>query len=396
MTSFYFNPVKLVHGPGALAEVPELLAGIGVTKPLLVTDTTIAAAPYFLATRERLEAARIPYGVFDGCLIDARASHIQEQARRVAGEGFDGVIGIGGGSIMCTAKGIATLVPNGAAIRPLETSANIKHPALPTLLIPTTAGSGTEVSPGTIVKDDIDGGKFTFTSPLSYARVAVLDPVVLETIPPALSAISAADALTHAVEAVLSFVSTPLTDAIALGAIRGLVGSVKGSIIDNAEPARSAHLLAATMANLACGHAKLGLGHRLSRPIEETFSVNHGLGVGTIMLRATAYLGDRFPDKLGPLADALGADGDGSPKALRDRIVAAIHGIYDMIGFPACFDGAKVDAGQLRKMAEMAVTRTTDEGPAPDVIDGNTVISGSNGQQITVDDAETLYHACMG
>lgn len=395
MTGSYYNPVKLVHGPGALSHLAELVAAMGVAKPLLVTDTTIAGAPYFQAIRDRLDGARIAHEVFDGCLIDARASHIQEQAARFVAEGFDGVIGVGGGSIMCTAKGIATLVPNGTAIRPLEKSANIKNPALPTLLVPTTAGSGTEVSPSTIVKDDLGGGKFTFASPLAYARVAVLDPVVLETIPPALSAVSAADALTHAVEAILSYVSTPLTDAIALGAIRGLVGSVKGSIIDNDEGARSDHLLAATMANLACGHAKLGLGHRLSRPIEETFSVSHGLGVGTIMLRATAFLGERFPDKLGPLAAALGVDADGTPALLKDRIVAAIKGIYDVIGFPARFDTARVDAGQLRRMAEMAVTRTTDEGPAPDVIDADTVISGSNGQKITVDDAEKLYRACM-
>jgi alcohol dehydrogenase class IV len=395
MAARYFNPVKLVHGPGTLDQIAALLKEIGVTKPLIVTDKTIAQAPYFLATCERLEAARIPFGIFDGCLIDARASHIHEQAARVREEAMDGVIGIGGGSIMCAAKGIATMVPNGDAIRRLEKSSNITRPALPTLLVPTTAGSGTEVSPSTIVKDDINGGKFTFVSPLCYARVAILDPVVLATIPQALSAISAADALTHSVEAVLSYVSTPLTDAIALGAIRGLMGSVKGSIIDNDEAARSDHLLAATMANLACGHAKLGLGHRLSRPLEETFSVNHGLGVGTIMLRATEYLGDRFPDKLGPLAAALGVEDVGETTGTNDRIVAAIGGFYDEIGFPARFEADKVDATQFRTMAEMAVTRTTDEGPAPDVIDGNTLISGSNGQQISVNDAEKLFHACM-
>jgi alcohol dehydrogenase len=170
---------------------------------------------------------------------------------------------------------------------------------------------------------------------------------------------------------------------------------VKGSIIDNDEAARSDHLLAATMANLACGHAKLGLGHRLSRPLEETFSVNHGLGVGTIMLRATEYLGDRFPDKLGPLAAALGVEDVGETTGTNDRIVAAIGGFYDELGFPARFEADKVDATQFRTMAEMAVTRTTDEGPAPDVIDGNTLISGSNGQQISVNDAEKLFHACM-
>ncbi len=395
MSASYFNPVKLVHGPGTLARVPALLAEIGVARPLLVTDATIAASPYVQATVERLTTAGIPHGVFDGCLIDARASHIQAQAARVKDEGFDGVIGIGGGSIMCTAKGIATLVPNGEAIRPLEVSANITHPALPTLLVPTTAGSGTEVSPSTIVKDDLGGGKFTFMSPLTFARVAVLDPVVLETIPPALSAISAADALTHAVEAVLSDIATPLTDAIALGAMRGLVGSVEGSILAGDEAARSDHLLAATMANLACGHAKLGLGHRLSRPLEETFSVNHGLGVGTIMLRATGYLGTRYPDKLAPLAAALGCDADGDAETLTGRIVGAIAGLYEVIGFPARFAADTVDATRLREMAEMAVSRTTDAGPTPDVNGDDTPISGSNGQWITVKDAEALYRACL-
>ncbi|HSR54593.1 MAG TPA: iron-containing alcohol dehydrogenase [Alphaproteobacteria bacterium] len=395
MAASYYNPVKLVHGPGALEEMPRLLTGIGIKKPLVVTDKTIAAQPFFQTALERLESAHVPVALFDGCLIDARASHIQEQATRVTADGLDGVIGIGGGSIMCCAKGVATLVPNGNEIRPLEKSANIRNPALPMLLVPTTAGSGTEVSPSTIVKDDINGGKFTFVSPRAFARTAVLDPVVLETIPPALSAISAADALTHAVEAVLSYVATPLTDAIALGAVRSLVGSVKASIKDNDEGARAEHLLAATMANLACGAAKLGLGHRLSRPLEETFSINHGLGVGTIMLRATGYLGDRFPEKLPALAQAFGLDASGDTNGLKDRIVAAIAALYEEIGFPAAFDTEEVDAGRLREMAEMAVTRTTDDAPAPEVIDDDTPITGSNGQQITVSDAEALYRACL-
>lgn len=396
MAASYFNPVKLVHGPGALARLPDELAAIGVARPLIVTDDIIAGQAFFRETLDRLESAGLPIAVFDGCLIDARASHIQAQAERVKADGLDGVLGIGGGSIMCCAKGIATLVPNGTEIRPLEKSANIKRPALPMALVPTTAGSGTEVSPSTIVKDDINGGKFTFASPRAFARTAILDPVVLENIPPALSAISAADALTHAVEAVLSTVATPLTDAIALGAIRSLVASVRGSILENQQAARAEHLVAATMANLACGAAKLGLGHRLSRPLEETFSVNHGLGVGTIMPRATAYLGDRFPEKLALLAQALGTATEGDTNSLKDRIVDAIMALYEDIGFPARFDAAKVDAGRLREMAEMAVTRTTDDAPPPDVIDDDTPISGSNGQRITVKNAEALYRACIG
>lgn len=395
MVAGYFNPVKLVHGPGALGSVAEQLRAAGITRVLIVTDTIIAGQPFFAAILNALEQAKMPFGVFDGCLIDARASHIQEQAERIKAEDFDGVLGVGGGSIMCTAKGITTLVTNGTEIRPLEKSANIKVRALPCVLVPTTAGSGTEVSPSTIVKDDIQGGKFTFFSPLTYARTAILDPVVLENIPRKLNGISAADALTHAVEATLSHIATPLTDALALGAVRTLAKSVRASINDGDEQARADHLLGSTVANLACGHAKLGLAHRLSRPVEETFHVNHGHGVGTLMPRITAFRGPTFPDKLPLLAQAFGLDDQGDMATLTARIVDGIERLYADIGFEAQFSADQVDPSRLRTLAEMAVTRTTDEGPAPERIDDETVVAAANRQTATVAEAETLLRRCL-
>ncbi len=396
MTASYFNPVRLVHGAGALGRLVAELRAAGIAKPLVVTDTIITGQPFFSTTLAALEDAGMTASMFDGCQVDARASHIQAEAERVRAEGFDGVLGVGGGSIMCTAKGIATLVSNGAEIRPLEKSANIKARAIPCVLVPTTAGSGTEVSPSTIVRDDINGGKFTFFSPLTFARTAILDPVVLENIPRRLNGISAADALTHAVEAVLSHLATPLTDALALGAVRTLANSVRASINDGLETARADHLLGSTVANLACGAAKLGLAHRLSRPVEETFHVNHGHGVGTLMPRVVAFCGATvFPAKLPALAQAFGLDDAGSADALAGRIVEAIESLYADIGFDARFAGDHVNAGRLRTLAEMAVTRTTDEGPAPERIDDDTVITAANSQTATVAEAEGILARCL-
>lgn len=394
MTASFFNPVRLVHGAGALDGITDVLAAAGVSQPLVVTDATIADQPFFAALTGRLDDAKISHVVFDGCLIDARLSHVEAETRRLAAEGLDGVLGVGGGSVMCTAKGIATLAANGERLRPLENPANIRNRALPTVLVPTTAGSGTEVSPGTIVKDDVNGGKFTFMSPRAYARTAVLDPVVLETIPRRLSAVSAADALTHAVEATLSELSTPLTDALALGAARTLAGSVAASINDRDERAMADHLLGATVANLACGHARLGLSHRLSRPLEETFSVPHGEGVGTLLPRVVAFCGARFPDKLPGLADALGLASEGTPEMLAARIADGILDLYGRIGFPTRFDAAIVDRDRLRTVAEMAVTRTTDEGPPPERIEDDTVITAANRQRATVAEGTRLLGLC--
>lgn len=396
MIAGYYNPVRLVHGKGALGGIAGVLKEAGIGKVLIVTDTTITAQPFFAAIESSLEGAEMPFGIFDSCLIDARASHIQEQARRVKEDSFDGVLGIGGGSIMCTAKGISTLVPNGTEIRPLEKSANIKACAMPCVLVPTTAGSGTEVSPSTIVKDDINGGKFTFFSPLTYARTAVLDPMVLENIPRKLNGISAADALTHAVEAVLSHIATPVTDALAFGAVRTLAGSVRASINDGDEQARTDHLIGSTVANLACGHAKLGLSHRLSRPVEEACHVNHGHGVGTLMPRVTAFHGPTFAHKLPALAQAFGIDDSGSTDVLTGRIVEAIDRLYADIGFEAHFARDQVDPSKLRQLAETAVTRTTDEGPAPEKIGDDTVITAANRQTATVAEAEELLSRCLG
>lgn len=395
MTASYFNPVKLVHGAGALGQVAALLAEAGVSKPLVVTDTVITGQPFFADILAALTAAKMPHGVFDGCQIDARASHIQDQARRVTEEGFDGVLGVGGGSIMCTAKGISTLVPNGSEIRPLEKSANIGARAIPCVLVPTTAGSGTEVSPNTIVRDDINGGKFTFSSPLTFARTAILDPVVLANIPRKLNGISTADALTHAVEAVLSRAATPLTDALALGAVRTLTASVRASVNDGDEAARADHLLGSTVANLACGHAKLGLAHRLSRPMEETFHVNHGHGVGTLMPRVVAFCGPSFAPKLPALAQAFGIDAGGDAEALAARIVVEIEHLYADIGFEAHFARESVDAAKIRKVAETAVTRTTDAGPAPDRIDDATLVTAANGQAASVAEVEGILTRCL-
>lgn len=392
----YFNSVRLVWGHDAITNLASLIKSIGATKVLIVTDKTIGATTCARRVYETLASGGIQFRVFDACGIDARASHIQGEKAKLKPEGIDGIIGLGGGSVMCTAKGIATLATNGNEIRPLEKAQNITQRPMPLALIPTTAGSGTEVSPFTIVKDDINGGKFTFGNPLCFAHLAILDPATLESLPQRIAAVSAVDALTHAMEAYFSKIATPVTDALALEATRMLYASVKASIVDGNADARLENLVGSSIANMACAQARLGLAHRLSRPLEENFPISHGVGVGTLMPRAINACAGQFPDKLRRLAETLGLGSKSdSFDALRGRVIDSIFTLYDEIGFARTFDPTKVDRTRLRQMAETAVSRTTDATGKPEIITDTTPVIAANFTQATVAEAHDLYAACF-
>lgn len=382
------HPVRLVEGMDALSRLPDLARELGISRPLVVTDPVILASPAGRRLTDLLTAAGMAYRVFDGCGIDARVSHIEAEAARLSEHGHDGVIGLGGGSALCTAKGIAIRATNGPDIRALET-AGVGTAPLPMILVPTTAGSGTEVSPFTIIRDDVHGGKFTIGGPKAYAAAAVLDPLTLESLPPRLAAIAAVDALTHAVEAYLSHKATEESDALALDAAGMLAANLHGSIIEGDPEARRLNLLGAARANMACGIARLGLAHRLSRPLEEAFGLPHGVAVGVLLPRVLPVAAAALPGRADRLAQAMGIEGGAAslPRALMRH--------YAEIGFPITFDPEQVPASRLRDCAEAAAVRASDED-APERVEDATPIRAANGQTITVAEAARLYAACRG
>lgn len=392
----FFNPVHLVWGHDALAGLPALARGIGINRVLVVTDPVIGKTAAVAKALAILEKAGLPYRVFDQCGIDARLSHVESEVVKLRQDGTDGVIGIGGGSVMCTAKSIAALATNGDKLRPLEKAANIKHRPLPQIEIPTTAGSGTEVSPYTIVKDDVAGGKFTFGNALTFPNIALLDPALLESLPKRLAALSAVDAITHSIEALFSTIATPASDALAYEAARILFACVESAIVKGDAQARLDNLLGSSLANMACGQSRLGLAHRLSRAVEDTFAIPHGLGVGTILPRALDHCAQLWPDKLARLNTALALGGkNGDAGDIKRRLIARLFTTYRAIGFPEAFDAAQVDRTQSRKLAEMAVSRTTDTAPRPERIDDATPIFAANGQRATVAEATAIYERCF-
>jgi alcohol dehydrogenase class IV len=395
MTQLYYMPTKLVHGIDSLSQIGDLAKGLGMSKVLLVTDPAISTSPTFDKAKAMLDDAGVPYAVFDECEIDARLRHVDQEVKRILDEGLDGVISIGGGSVMCAGKAMAIAAgQGGGSFANYAGFGNFSKPALPMIMVPTTAGSGSEVSQVTLVKDDIGHKKFLGGGPLSFPQVAILDPIVLETCPQFVNAVATVDAITHAMDSLFNTTTTPLTASMALEALRVLVGGVQASIFDKEPQAMADHLLASSMANMSCGNAKLGLSHTLSLPMESGMDLTHGVGVGVLMPRVFRYSAGFDPGMVTKVAQAWDVDASGSTDAVADRVESAAYALFEKIGFPRYYDPAAVAPDSIASIALEAGRGLYGEGYREDNPNRDTTIPTFNLGTTTIGQGEEILAQC--
>ena len=400
MITTFFMPTRIVAGAGSLATIGTLARELAMSRVLVVSDPVISAQPFHAAALASLDAAGLALARFDDCGIDARCSHIDEQGERVRRDGIDGIICIGGGSVMCTGKGIAIVATNHKPMRDCTGVGRFDRKALQMIMVPTTAGSGSEVSQWTIVKDEERHLKLLGGGPLSFPDAAILDPVTLNSLPMRVAALPAVDALTHGVEAYLSSIASPLTDAIALGAVQAQYASLRASINSDDPAAREANLMASCMANIACGNARLGHGHALSLPLEGHLDLPHPYGVGVLLPHVIAFNLAVLPHKVAPLAAALDVEAAGLSRVETIAACAAgIRSLYADIGFPETFTAGQLPRQRVREMAERAVpglyagiaAQDFDPASAGD----HTVIACPSARKMTVSQAQAILERCL-
>ncbi len=399
ITNFYM-PTRIVAGPGALGTIGTLARDLKMSRVLVVSDPVISRQPFHADALAALAEAGVPVSRFDECGIDARCSHIDDQGGRVRREGMDGVVCVGGGSVMCTGKGIAIVATNEKPMRECTGVGRFDRKALPMIMVPTTAGSGSEVSQWTIVKDEERHLKLLGGGPLSFPDAAILDPVTLRSLPMRVAALPAVDALTHGVEAYLSGIASPLTDAVALAAVRLQHGSLRASINSDDERARGDNLAASCMANVACGNARLGHGHALSLPLEGHLDLPHPYGVGVLLPHVAAFNLAVLPDKVKPLAEALEVETAGLTRAEAIEACAdSIRSLYADIGFPDRFTPDQLPRERVREMAERAVpglyAGIAAEGFDTASVNDHTVIASPAARKMTVRQAERMFEKCL-
>ncbi len=283
-------PRTLRIGGGAVDEIADVTAELGLKRPLLVTDgylTGTGAADRILGLLRR---AGMAPALFDGTVPDPTTESLAEGVEAIRAHGADCVIGFGGGSPMDSAKALAVLAGRGGPIHRFKAPNAYNGPALPVIAIPTTAGSGSEATQFTVITDSHSDEKMLCPG-LSFLPVAaIIDFELTLSMPPRLTADTGVDALTHAVEAYVSRRANPVSDALSLSAIRLIAANIRRVFRDGGDRrAREAMMVASTQAGMSFSNSSVALVHGMSRPIGAHFHVAHGLSNAMLFPAVTEY-----------------------------------------------------------------------------------------------------------
>ena len=287
----FFCPVKTVAGHHALEKIPQLLNDLGAQRPMIITDKGVVAAGLV----DTVSAAITP-GIQMGALTDdvppdSDLKVVVQLAGVYRESGCDAIIAVGGGSVMNTAKGVNILVSeNTEDLMQFSGAGILARPLKPLMAIPTTAGTGSEVTQVAVIADHVRNLKMPFASYFLLPDLAVLDPRMTLTLPPAITAATAMDALTHAVEAYTCLAKNPLSDAHALLAIE-LIGQNLLNVLNEPENAdgRLALAVASNLAGVAFSNAMVGMVHTLGHSVGAVCGVPHGTCMAILLPYGLEY-----------------------------------------------------------------------------------------------------------
>jgi len=327
--------MRIVHGAGAIARVGELVAELGVTRPMLVTDKGVVAAGLADATLAHLDDAVLFDDVRPNPDIElvGRASAVYRDA------GCDGLVALGGGSSMDTAKSVGVEIVHGGSIVEYEYGGTPLTMRIPPLVaVPTTAGTGSEATLWAVITDPERKIKFNVGgTPLIGAHVALVDPELMLGLPPAITAATGMDALSHAIECYTCDYHQPFNDAVALLAIELVGRSLRVAYEDGANlEARTDMAHAATLGGLAYGTESAGAAHAMSQSAGGVHECPHGALTARVLGPVCEYNAPAAPERYARIAQGLGVDVHGlTPLEAAVAGVDEVYRLTDDVGIPS-------------------------------------------------------------
>ncbi len=324
-------------GSGALAELPGALAQLGLHRPLVITDPFLSDNGALATLEAVLAGADLEWRVFAEAVSDPTAASVDAAVAFVAEGEHDCVIGFGGGSPIDTAKAVAVLARRGGAMRELRAPHQEDRAGLPIVAIPTTAGTGSEVSRVTVITDEATNEKMLCMGLAYLPQIAIVDYELTLSKPRRLTADTGIDALTHAIEAYVSRRANAFTDSMALSAMTLIWANLRTVC---AEPgnraAREGMMLGASQAGIAFSNASVALVHGMSRPIGARFHVAHGLSNAMLLPVVTAWSAPGDLPRYAECARVMGiAPADEGDQAAAARLVEALRQVNDELDVPS-------------------------------------------------------------
>ena len=330
------TPTKIISGIGSTAEIIKELNDLHAKKVLLITDPGLVQAGVAQQVVEMLKQAAVEVEIFDAVEPDPSIQVATKAAEMAKNVKANVLIALGGGSAIDTAKSAALLVTNGGYLKDYAGVNKVVKPILPLIAVPTTAGTGSEVTIFAVMSDPDKQEKFTISSALIAPAVAVLDPLLTLKLPPSVTAFTGMDALTHAIEAFTSSIAQPATDALALSAIKLVLKHLPVAVGrgDNIM-ARDGMLQASLLAGIAFNNAFLGLAHAIASPLGGHFHVPHGLANAVMLPYVMEYNLPTAVRRYAEIGCALGLQAVGdTPRAVAEKTVAAITQLARDINIP--------------------------------------------------------------
>ena len=345
--SFAFHlPVRIRFGEGAIAALPEVLAELGAVAPTVVVEAPVVAIAGVAAAIAGLDVYEKPPGEPTVELVDALVA-------RMGARPPDAVVAIGGGSALDLAKAARAAHSQATPFARLLAGADaVAEPRIGLVTVPTTSGTGSEVSGGAVVVDRETGRKLGVASPLMRAQHALVDPLLTRGLPPAATMGTGADALAQAIGGVIVRNGNPGSVALGLEACRHVAAGLPAAVADGGDRAARAELsLGSLLAGLSMNLSDCGADHALGHAIGGRLGLPHGLSVGLVLAETLDVDRGACAERLERVADALREPRDGSADG--SRAVRAVRRLLAEIGFPTCAE-AGVAATDVDALVDLA------------------------------------------
>ncbi|MCH8217403.1 MAG: iron-containing alcohol dehydrogenase [Planctomycetes bacterium] len=372
---------KLIFGKGALEELPEAVRRIGAGKAFVVTDPGLVRAGIAEKLLGILSEADVSTALYDKVEPDPRIEVVWDCHEAARSSQCEVLIGLGGGSALDTAKVTAVLLGNSGALQDYFGIDNIPHRGLPTVMIPTTAGTGSEVTPIAVLSDKQAQLKKGIVSDHLYADVALIDPELAVTLPPQVTAYTGVDALTHAIEAYTNKFAHPFIDTFALAAIQLIGRYLKRAVAEGSDLEARYHMAMASLYGGMClGSVNTAAVHAMAYPLGGMFDVPHGMANALLLPYVMQFNLESCPERFARIADALGRpNGEFAAAPSAEASVDAVRELCSEVGIVSRLGDLDIPEESIDQMAAGALKVTR--------------LMKNNPRAMTLQDVKTIYRA---
>jgi alcohol dehydrogenase class IV len=363
------NVRHVVAGPGSIGAIGGIVADRGAERVLVITDRGVWDAGLIERPMAILDASGVRVEVIRDTPPEPEADHVNRIFDAAKGAGCRMIVGIGGGSVMDVAKIVSVMLTNDVSLRQLLAKAKIARRGLPTLMVPTTAGTGSEVTQNAIVRVPEEESKVGIVDPMLVPDCVILDPEMTAGLPPAITAATGMDALTHAIECYTSKKANPFSDMYALKAVTLISGGIRRAFRDGKDMgARHDMLLGAMFGGLCIATSGTTAVHALAYPLGGKYRIPHGLSNAILLPHVMKFNLDAAEGKFRDIAVAMGLDVSGlTGRQAADRMIENLYSLNDDLGIRCDMKEKGVTEADLDILAEAAskVTRLLENNPKP-------------------------------